>query len=297
MEEIALNENDQTEDHSNNKFLQYLGITVDYLSIPLCITAVVFNIFLIFVTLKHKRLRTRHNFYLVNFAIFHSIYIISTPTLHIIVDAFYNGDIYTKIYCVFLKIENYAILVMLIFTAGYTLDAILEKRQDKCYYLYERFYKYMFMAIQIFGVVSYAIAAGLCYVSASETFSFYLLTSFFFLIAGALSYAHWINERKTIFVNATNPLKISLPIIICYLPLIICYSLLHIFKNNHKIEFFLWYSAFLPEFLAYCCSLVVVYKLYHLDKHFRVAFRKLFRRPVQNADYDELNSPDDVEVK
>ncbi|KAJ8967488.1 hypothetical protein NQ314_002802 [Rhamnusium bicolor] len=280
---------------SGKSALDYLGLTTDYLSIPLCAGAILANLLLITVILKYKRLKNRTNFYMLNFAVFHTCYIISTPLFYIVLDLFYNSELEVHWYCVWIRVENFAIGLILTFVGGFGIDAFFEKIRPSWFGKYERRYLYLFSFFYFSHFLMYVTAASVCLKTGfSNNFSFYFLTTYYFVILISVLYVNYKEKKMETNFKLSTPnkayaLNISVIILLCWIPLFIFYNLMNIFKNIQKVEHILWYTAFLPEYLAYCCSIIIVCKLWKSSKHFRAAFRKVFRRPVLDSEYDELN--------
>lgn len=303
MSENSAWEDDPHLEKSHNHgrdWLEYLALTTDYLSIPLCALAVLADILLIFVIMRYRRLKNRTNFFLINFAIFHILYIISTPLFYIILDIFYENGMDVSWYCTWSRIENYGMALLLTFIAGFGLDVVLEQMKPKWYDKYQKRYLYVFGFFYFLHTMIYAITASICFKEGLKNgFNFYFMTIYYLLIVILLLYLG-INNREGKFVKTkAYALNISIAVHLAWLPLFVCYNLINILKNR-QIEVVLWYLAFLPEYLAYICSIIVVYKLWKNNKQFKTAFRKIFKRHVSLADYEELfmcENKDNIEAR
>ncbi|XP_072401325.1 uncharacterized protein [Diabrotica undecimpunctata] len=269
-------------------WLEYLALASDYFSIPLCFISVLCDILLIVVILKYRRLKNRTNFYLLNFAIFHIIYILSTPLFYCIIDIFYTGGIEVRWYCTWSRIENFGMALLLTFIAGYGVDVVVESQNANWFAKYEKRYFYLFSFFYFFHVMIFAISASICFKSGlRNNFNFYFLTIYYLVTAIFLLYLGISNKDGKLVKTKSYALNISIVILLLWLPLFVVYNLINILKKRN-VEIVLWYLAFLPEYLAYSCSIVVCWKLWKGQKQFKTAFRKIFRREVSLVDYEEL---------
>nr|CAH7724951.1 unnamed protein product [Callosobruchus chinensis] len=286
--------------HGHRKtLLEYLSIATDYLSIPVCLTAILTDIMLICFILKYKRLKQRQNYYLLNFALFHFIYIVSTPCLHIVMDIFYSSELDMNWYCAWLRVENFGIFLLLTFVAGFPIDAFIEIRSFRFFKNYERGYFLIFIFFYVFAAILYSAAASVCFKQGfRNNFNFYLVTVYYLVMLVGIFYTSTqIRYKHSTEVNLHYTINVAMSVLLCWLPLFICYSLINIFKDVHNVEIVLWYLAFLPEYIAYSSSIVMVWQLCKRNKYFRVAFQRLFRRPVDESDYAELVAGENALMK
>ncbi|XP_018568595.1 uncharacterized protein LOC108908899 [Anoplophora glabripennis] len=276
--------------------LEYLSTVTDYFSIPLCVAAIVADLFLTVVILKYKRLKKRTNLYLVNFNISHILYIISTPLLYYMVsETFYEGQMDIHWYCVWIRVENFAMGLAFSFIAGYGMDSFLEKAKPSWFSRYKERYLYVFSFFYFGHFLVYLIAASICLKRGfNNNFNFHFLSGYFFLALISILYVTYEEQKLEKNLRLSTPhkaysLTVSVIILLMWMPLIIFYNMVIIFANFENVERVLWYTLFLPEYLAYCCPMVIIYELWKSSKQFRNAFRKVLRMAVLDSDFDELN--------
>lgn len=276
-------EDDPHLEKHGTSWLEYLALTTDYLSIPFCFFAVFADFSLIHVILKYRRLKNRTNYYLLNFAIFHIVYIVSTPLFYVIVDIFYKNGLEVTWFCTWSRVENFGMILLLTFIAGYGVDVMVEERKPNWFPKYKERYSYLFSFFYFFHLMIYLISASICFKEGfGNSFNFYFLTIYYLLEVIILLYLA-ISSRY----EKSYALTVSITILLIWLPLFFVYNLIGFVKDT-GFEFFLWYTAFLPEYLAYCSPMIVCYQLWKYNKHFKIAFRKLFKRHVSLPDYEEL---------
>ncbi|XP_050517681.1 uncharacterized protein LOC126892218 [Diabrotica virgifera virgifera] len=269
-------------------WLEYVTIAADYFSIPLRLISILCDILLIAVILKYRRLKNRTNCYLLNFAIFHIFYVLSIPLFYCIMDLFYPKGLEVRWYCICSRIENFAIALLLTFIAGYGVDVVVESQQANWFPKYEKRYFYLFFFFYFFHVMIFAISANFCFKSGFQNnFNSYFLTTYYLIAVIFLLYLGTNNKDGRLVKTKSYALNISIVILLLWLPLFMVYNLINIVKKRN-VETVLWSLAFLPEFLAYSCSMVVFWKLWKDQKQFKTAFRKIFRREVSVEDYEEL---------
>ncbi|XP_056643487.1 uncharacterized protein LOC130449581 [Diorhabda sublineata] len=276
-------EDDPHLEKHGRSWLEYLALTTDYLSIPLCFLAVLADYSLIYTVLRYRRLKNRTNYYLLNFAVFHLVYIISTPLFYLILDIFYKDGMEINWYCTWSRVENFGMALLLTFIAGYGVDVLIEDHKPTWFSKYRERYFYLFSFFYFLHFMIYLISASICFKEAfRNNFNFYFLTIYYLLEVIFLLYLG-ISDKY----EKSNALTISITILLIWLPLFFVYNLLNFVKDTN-VEFFLWYSAFLPEYLAYSSPIIVSCQLWKYNKHFKTAFRKLFKRHVSFPDYEEL---------
>lgn len=277
--------------HTENPKLNELALVTDYISVILCVIVVLSDILLIVAILRYKRLKTRNNYYVLNFSIFHILYIVSTPCFHLVLDLFYQGHLEVRWYCTWIRFENMGIGLGLTFITGFGVDTFLEAQKFHWFKKYEKRYLYVFSFFYFTHFLIYLISGGICFNSGiGNNFNFYFLTFYYIILLSIILYIYMKQKQSHIIHSKQFTTDISLMVLLIWLPLYIWYNAINIiFGINYVGDIILWYSAFLPEFLAYLSSVVVVWKLWKSNKHYKIAFRKILRRPVSNVDYEELN--------
>lgn len=277
--------------HTDQKFLSDLALATDYISIIICVLVVLADLLLVAVILRYKRLKTRNNYYMLNFALFHILYIMSTPCFHFILDLFYGGFLEVRWYCTWIRLENLGIGLGLTFATGFSVDTYLEAQKFNWYKKYEDRYLYVFSFFYFTHFLLYLISAGICFnAGIANNFNFYTLTVYYIALLAITSYIYFKQRNIRIFQSKKYTFEVSLMVLLIWLPLYIWYNAINIFFGSEYItDTVLWYSAFLPESLAYLSSIAVVWKLWRSNKHYKIAFRKFLHRPVSDVDYEELN--------
>ncbi|KAJ8938314.1 hypothetical protein NQ318_005332 [Aromia moschata] len=144
-------------------FLDYFLIATDYTSIPIYSVAILADVLLMIVVLKYKRLRNRNNLYLLNFAVFHTCYIISTPLFYKVLDLFYERKQRIPWFCVWIRVEDFLSGLTVTFGGGYGIDALLEKIRPFWFYKYEARYLYLFSFLYFSHLLLYVIAVAVCH--------------------------------------------------------------------------------------------------------------------------------------
>ncbi|CAG9817545.1 unnamed protein product [Phaedon cochleariae] len=148
---------------------------------------------------------------------------------------------------------------------------------------------YVFAFLNFFHTLFYVSSSSICFNHGfNSNFSTYFLTTEYLLTAILLLYLGIKNKSERMVASKDWVLSTSLTIVICWLPLFVCYNLIDAFHSVRDVEIVLWYLAFLPEYLAYSCSMITVWRLWKSNQQFKVAFRKFFRRNVPSAEYEEL---------
>lgn len=277
--------------HTERKFLDYLALATDYINIILCIVVVFADLLLVVVILRYKRLRTRNNYFILNFSIFHIIYIISTPFFHFILDLFYGGHLEVHWYCTWIRFENMGIGLGLTFITGFGVDTYLEEQKFYWFKKYDERYLYVFSFFYCIHFLLYLVSSSICFnIGIGNNFNFLFLTCYYIMLLSIALYFNYKQKKIRMFHSKKFTIEVSLMVLLSWMPLFIWYNAINKFFGLEYItDTVLWYCAFLPEFLAYLSSIAVVWKLWKSNKHYKVAFRKLLRRPVSNVDYDELN--------
>lgn len=295
-EESPWEEDPHLNSNASTSALEYLSAVTDYFSIPLCAAAIAADIILIAIILRYKRLKTRTNFYLLNFNICHILYIISAPFLYYTIsDLFYEGSVEVHWYCVWIRIENYAMALAFTFIAGYGIDTFIERAKPAWFSRYKERYLYVYAFFYFGHFLIYLISTCICLKRGfTNNFNFYFLSCYFFIALFCVLYTTHKEETMEKNLKLSTPhkayaLTISAIILLMWMPLIIFYNLIIIFKEFEVVERILWYTIFLPEYLAYCCPFVVVYIAWVSSKQFKTALRKTFRMTVLDSDFDELN--------
>ncbi|KAG5886642.1 hypothetical protein JTB14_001004 [Gonioctena quinquepunctata] len=269
--------------------LDYFSLTTDFASLPVCSAAVLADIFLIIVILRYRRLKTRTNLFLLNFAVFHAMYIVSTPFFYLVLDILFGGVLEVHWFCLWLRIENFAMALAISFGVGFGIDVVMEAKRLAWFHKYDERYIYVFSFFYFLHAMVYTITGTICFrIGIANNFHFYFLATYYLLGMIVLLYLGIQNRSTKLVANKEWVLNISIILSLCWLPLIFIYSLMFMFIDVHSVEKVLWYLAFLPEFLAYSASLVAVWQLWKYNTHFKMAFRKLLRRPVSLTDYEEL---------
>lgn len=288
---------------SSTSTLEYISTVTDYISIPLCFTAIAADLLLTVIIIKYKRLRTRTNFYLVNFNICHILYIISTPLLyHIISETFYEGYMEVHWYCVWIRVENFAMGLAFSFITGYGVDSFLATAKPSWFSKYKERYPYVFSFFYFGHFLVYLIAASICLKKGfNNNFNFHFLSGYFFVALLCILYVTCKEQRMEKNLKLSTPhkayaLTVSVIILLMWMPLIVFYNMVIIFADLDKVEQVLWCTIFLPEYLAYCCPLVIVYKLWQSSKQFTTAFRKVFRMKVLVSEFEQLNVKNEGEA-
>lgn len=276
---------------TEKKFLSDLALTTDYISIILCVLVLLADFLLISVILRYKRLKTRNNYYILNFALFHILYIISTPFFHLIMDLFYGGLLEVHWYCTWIRLENMGIGLGLTFATGFGLDMYIEAQRFHWFRSYEERYLYVFSFFYFTHFLIYLISAGICFnIGLGNNFNFYFLTTYYIVLLCISAYISRFQTKVASFHTKKFTSEVSLMVLLIWLPLFFWYNCINVFFGlEYVTDTVLWYSAFVPEFLAYLSSVAVVWKLWKSNKHYKVAFRKFLRRPVSNVDYEQLN--------
>lgn len=277
--------------HTDRKFLQDLALTTDYISVVLCIVVILADILLVTVILKYNRLRTRNNYFMLNFALFHILYIVSTPFFYLILDIFYGSSLEVHWYCTWIRLENMGIGLGLTFATGFAVDTYLEAQKIHWFKKYEERYLYVFSFFYFTHFILYLISAGICFNSGmGNNFNFYFLTFYYLILLTITVYVYIKHQKMRILQSKKYSFEVSLMIMLIWLPLYLWYNAINLFFGiEYVTDTVLWYSAFIPEFLAYLSSVMVVWKLWKSNKHYKIAFRKLLLRPVSDVDYEELN--------
>lgn len=277
--------------HTEKKFLSDLALTTDYISVVLSVLVVLADVLLIAVILRYRRLRTRSNYYMLNFAIFHILYIISTPCFYFILDLFYGSQLEVHWYCTWIRLENLGIGLGLTFVTGFGGDTYLEAQKFNWFKKYEERYLYVFYFFYFTHFLIYLISGGICFNSGiGNNFNFYFLTFYYIVLLTITIYIYYKQRKLTTIHSKRFTIEVSLMVLLIWLPLHIWYNAINIFFGKvYVTDIVLWYSAFVPEFLAYLSSVMVVWKLWKSNKHYKIAFRKILRMPVSNVDYEELN--------
>lgn len=277
--------------HTEKKILNDLAIATDYINMILCTIVVAVDLLLISVILRYKRLRTRNNYYMLNFAIFHILYIISTPFFHFILDLFFGGFLEVRWYCTWIRFENMGIGLALTFSTGFGLDTYLEVQNFSWVKKYEERYLYVFAFFYFLHLILYSISVAICFnAGIGNNFNFYFLTCYYMILLSISIYIYSKHKNMRMSHLRKFTFEISLIVLLIWLPLFIWYNAINkFFGIEYLTDTVLWYCAFLPEYLAYMSSVVVFWRLWKTNKHYKIAFRKILRRPVSNVDYEELN--------
>lgn len=243
-------------------------------------------------------MKTRNNVYLLHYAICNIIYLSSNTILHIVMDIFFEGYLEVNWYCTLVQIENYFLNLCIMFIAMYALDEYIRiSCKNNLLTAYFNGYKYFIGSLYIIHVLFLFIVTGVCFGSTKKVkfdVSFIIVTVTYALLLLALIRIA-MSLKKELQNIQTQLLRIVLEVssfvFLFYLPIIVYYNLLNILDANHIEDLDIWQVySFIFEYMAYSATFVLIYKLFKLNKFFKLAFCKVMCKSRKDLDYSRLDT-------
>lgn len=268
-----------------------------FISIPICLGAVLVDLLLIFIILKFKALKTRGNYYILNYCICNIVFLLSEHVLHLCMDLFFGGYLEVSWYCTFIQLENYFLDMCIVFISFYAFDEyIVNVSGDYFLYMYKNGYKYIIGAVYPFHFILAFIVTNVCFNTAKDIkfhVSFIFVT-IVYVICLAVALKIKIDCRKSHFRNnkyLKQALSVTMYTLLFFLPVVFYYNMLSIVERimtDDNLEI-LRSMAFISEYFAYAASFVLIYKLFKENKFYKLAICKIFCSSNSELDFGRLD--------
>ncbi|KAL1497791.1 hypothetical protein ABEB36_008689 [Hypothenemus hampei] len=272
-------------------------LTTFFISIPICLVAIVVDLLLIFFILKYRAFKTRGNYYIVNFCICNIVFLATEHVVHLAMDLFFGGQIQSEWYCTFIQLENYFLDMCIVFVAGYAVDEyIVMISSDYFLYMYKNGFKYIIGSIYLLHIVLAFIVSSVCFSSPRDIkfhISFIFVT-IIYAICWAIVIKIKIECRKTKFKSnlyLMQAMSVTQFTLLFFLPLLFYYNVISIAERiitDDNLDV-LRMLAFISEYLAYAATFALAYKLFKTNKFYRLAICKIFCKNNSNLDFSRLD--------
>ncbi|XP_076266927.1 uncharacterized protein LOC143200332 isoform X2 [Rhynchophorus ferrugineus] len=302
---MFVNKTDMSEDpdyvshghHDHGASWQNLRTATTAISIIISFLALLFDIILIFVTKRYKALKIRNNQYLFHYACCNILFLCSNSIVHLVMDVFFEGFLPKEWYCSLVQLENYFLNLCIVFIGMYAIDEYIRVTCEKNFRSYNSGFRYFIFSVYALHIILMMIVSGVCF-SHMETvrfdISFIIVTITYvvflvFVLKIKYTVARRLYDTQTQLLSTV--LEITLIVYLFYLPVVVYYNLLNIFDVTDMEGTEIWADfAFIPEYIAYCATFIIVYKLYKLNKFFKLAFCKVMCQSRKDMDYSRLDT-------
>ncbi|KAH1017459.1 hypothetical protein HUJ05_008099 [Dendroctonus ponderosae] len=275
-----------------------------FISIPICLVAVLVDLLLIFMILRYKAFKTRGNFYILNFCICNILFLIAEHVLHLSMDLFFGGSLEIGWYCTFIQLENYFLDLAIVFITVYTVDEYIGMvASDYISYMYKNGFKYVIGCTYLLHLILGFIVSNVCFSSSKDIkfhISFIFMTIVYAICWAVIAKIRY-DCRKTAFKNnkyLIQALSVTQLTLLFFLPVVFYYNVLNIAERivtDDNLDV-LRSLAVIAEYLAYSATFGLAYKLFKVNKFYRLAFCKIFRRTNQDLDFSRLDIVPEADI-
>lgn len=256
--------------------LIYIEIITFILRVILCLCAIVVDILLIYVILKFKRLRSTVNSYIKNYAIVNMLLSVSIPITYI-------GLVYTHNRWE-IQIELSILSLNFLFAFALGFDWLIMTFKPEYGMKIKNCYKYLTPSIYILGCVKFLIECTLgltqgIHIEKLFVAIIYVLILLFILVLDYLNFRYKSSIRST---KAVYSLTIANIIVLCWLPMFIYHICFQKSRYDHIPAMIFRYMGFIPHWATSSVSLIILIVLVRMNKNYRMAFAKMFKRSVRD---------------
>lgn len=267
--------------------LSYYLITINILKLILVLTVIVANAFLVIVILRFERLKAvRSNMYILNLSILNIIYYLCSPLFYIICHLF---SAHEEASIVILQTQSTLLTLYTTFALAMAIDWFLTGIKLHMMKTFDKCYKFAFIGIYGIFFIEWIIAfiySEVEHVARAATFTiFYVVYAIILTILNILkTRMNFRSDSKEIEYSFT----VSNIIIYSFLPLF-CFHLFYKVSTPYMYSILLVLEI-LPEIVEICHPILVIFMLGRLNKYFKMAYNKSFKRSVQNYQDDNLDT-------
>ncbi|CAG9859585.1 unnamed protein product, partial [Phyllotreta striolata] len=265
---------EEQEYYSRIRSISTFRMVMDIIKFFLCVFVVIIDIYLIVVMMRNKRLRAcKTNKYVLNYAIFNLLSFVALPFFAIFVELLRTVRLSSwSFYCLERQVEDCSMIGLFLCCFALSFEWLITVYYNsnvnqiiiKLYtYSLHIIYALIFALLVLYTLLCFEVF----YINIVLNIILYVILLIFILICNYLRVKIPNPTSKKMF-----SLNIATVMTLCWLPLFIYHLLSSFFYRSYTLRFLLMASYFIPEILAYCSPIIVVFLLGKLNKYYKVAF-------------------------
>ncbi|XP_056643479.1 uncharacterized protein LOC130449575 [Diorhabda sublineata] len=267
--------------------VSYYLITINILKLILVLTVIITNAFLAIVILRFEKLRSvRSNMYILNLSILNIIYYLCSPLFYIICHLF---SAHEETSIVILQTQSTLLTLYTTFAFVMAIDWFFTGSKLRIMKTFDKCYK--FAIIGIYGIFFIEWIIAFIYSEVEHIARVATFTIFYIIYAVVLTVLN-ILKTRIILRSESKEIEYSLTvsniIIYSFLPLL-CFNMLYKVSTPYVYSILLILEL-LPEVVEICHPILVVFMLGKLNKYFKMAYIKSFKRSLQNYQDEDLDT-------
>ncbi|CAH1104909.1 unnamed protein product [Psylliodes chrysocephalus] len=242
------------------------------------------------ITIYKDKKQTKSKKLIMHFAIIHILLFVSSPLLYILMDItnimnYVKGEFYLCL----LAIEQLSCILSLLLASGLAMEWLIMVYNPKFNGVIKFFYNNLIMIFYIVTLSQFIIQFVSLAFEERWLISHFIFRISLFVVSLLLIWCNYLKYRNRISMQAKKGYSLIVANIITFswIPLYILDILLHYtsdYRIFHAILLLLW---FIPEWLAFGNTLIVMYVLAKYNIYFQNYYDKLFKRGVRYRDDEE----------
>lgn len=279
----------------NSNYVSHFYFVMEMLKLATGLVNVIADIILIVVILKHKRLQTRVNKYILHHIIGNLMYLVGSPILYIFIEIFrfgYGGHTSKIVY----QFETSSLTLSAFFACALAVDWFVTIYKPEWLIRFKTVHDKSFYLIYIVWIVDFLINAGISLNSPGYYYIIYtssstrILCLMAFLTILVMRFLRLFARLPSESTKIAYALTISTCITACWLPVLIFHYIYFWDGFGYGVTIIVFdIIYYLFELLSFGSSIIVCYMLGRLNKHFKMAFDRIYKRSVQTYDDDNLD--------
>nr|XP_023024216.1 uncharacterized protein LOC111512340 [Leptinotarsa decemlineata] len=260
-------------------------LIISMIKLAICLASISADIFLLVVLFRFGRLwEVRINKYILNLAILNIIYYLAAPLFFIFEHLVYTDYVPT----IFLLQTQTTILILYItFAIALAVDWYFSGYVPSLMYNYKIYYHYVFSGIYVVFVIEWIFAfiyAENHHMIRMSIFSVFYVTFLVLLVTINILKCRLSPKEDT--TKTAHALTTANIIYAAFLPILI-YHLIVRHSSNITVLTIVLYTEFIPSLLEIGHPILVVYMLGRMNKYFKMAYNKSFKRSTRNYGVEE----------
>nr|XP_023026173.1 uncharacterized protein LOC111514166 isoform X2 [Leptinotarsa decemlineata] len=275
------------------RVLDVSSMITDLIKFLLCLCVIAADIFLITIICKTKKLKTKTNSFIVNYAIFNMISIVAIPLFEILraITRFNFG----RFYCIVEQIESSSILFCHMFGFGLAFEWFFVVFYSSPGKFFSNIHKYSVYLIYVIGTIQFLSTVPFCLTD--DWIVRHMIDRVTFVgICGFLGVCNYFSYKRTSGMDDNKYALTAANIMVFFwLPLFLYDELFIHNGSSMTLYFILEITLFIPDWLAYGSPIIVIISLGKSNKYFQMAYSRAFKRSVRKyaSDEDGLDESED----
>lgn len=296
-EDIGLIDADGTgyeNERLHRHIFRYLFTAVDLIKFIVFILALASDIYLIIVISKFKNLKTRTNYFILQYVIFNMLYLVLKNLLLIIL---YQLPLYAyDYYCFVSNLDHLTGTLSYYVLTFMAFDWYIQNYHSSIYDRYPQFFKYGACILYLFALPKWIATSVICLSNEYTVHKIRLhleMVSFLFCFITVMGITVLKRHKAPSSEAYKTEYALSIPrtillLALCWYVVYLISEFIPYFYLAYTIERFMFNLA---ECIVLAAPIIVLYQLSKTNKYFKMAYIRCCRRKkVKNYDDDNLDA-------